>query len=71
MHSNTNMALGGSSPPTCPDHDRVIGGSNLGASMATSPDDIAMMALDLANWRAPLLAYLLEEVLPPERTEAR
>ena len=33
--------------------------------------DIAMMALDPADWRAPLLAYLLEEVLPPKRTEVR
>ena len=30
-----------------------------------------MVALDQVDWRAPLLAYLLEEVLPPERTEAR
>ena len=33
--------------------------------------DIAVMALDLADWRAPLLVYVLEEVLPPERTEVR
>ena len=54
----------------CPDPDRALGVSDLGASMATSPDDITMMALDPADWRAPLLAYLLKEVLPPERTEA-
>ena len=39
--------------------------------MTTSPIDIAVVALDQANWRAPLLAYLLEEILPPERTKAR
>ena len=39
--------------------------------MTTSPTDVAVVALDQANWRALLLAYLLEEVLPPERTEAR
>ena len=39
--------------------------------MTTSPIDIAVVALDQANWRALLLAYLLEEILPPERTEAR
>jgi len=39
--------------------------------MATSPVDITMMALDPIDWRAPLLTYLLEEVLPPERTKAR
>ena len=38
--------------------------------MATSLGDITMMALDPVDWRAPLLAYLLEEVLPPKRTEA-
>ena len=70
-HSNTNLVPGGSTPPTCPNPDQVLGGSNLGASMSTSPTDIAMMALDLVDWRAPLLAYLLEEVLPPERTKAR
>ena len=55
----------------CPDPDQVLGGSDLGASMTTSPADVAMVALDQANWRAPLLAYLLEEILPPERTEVR
>ena len=71
MCSNTNLALRGSNLSTCPDPDRVLGGFNLGASMAMSPGDIAMMALDLIDWRAPLLAYFLEEVLPLERTEAR
>ena len=70
MRSNTNIALGGSEPLTCPGPDRVLGGSNLSASMATSLGEITVMALDLVNWRAPLLTYLLEEVLPPKRTEA-
>ena len=47
--SNTNLALGGSDPPTCPDPDQVLEGSDLGASMATSPGDIAVMAFDLAD----------------------
>ena len=39
--------------------------------MTTSPADIAVLALDQTDWRAPLLAYLLEEVLLPKRTEAQ
>ena len=70
MHSNTNVTRGGSDLQTCPDPDQVLGGSDVGAFMATSPADITIMALDPVNWRAPLLAYLLEEVLPPERTKA-
>ena len=38
--------------------------------IATSIGDTAMMTLDLADWRALLLAYILEEVLPLEKTEA-
>ena len=70
MHSNTNLALGGSNPPTCPDPDRALRGSDLGASMEMLPYDITMMALNPVDWRAPLLSYLLEEVLPLERTKA-
>ena len=47
------------------------GGSDPSASMTTSPTDVAILALDQTDWRAPLLAYLLEEVLPIERTKAR
>ena len=39
--------------------------------MMTSPTNITVVALDQAVWRAPLLAYLLKEILPPKRTEAR
>ena len=39
--------------------------------MTTSPNDVTVVALNQADWRAPLLAYLLEEILPPERTEAQ
>ena len=46
MCSNTNLAHGGSDLPTCPAPNRVLGGSNLGASMTMSPGDITMMALD-------------------------
>ena len=49
----------------------MLGGSDPSASVTASPTDVAMVALDQADWRAPLLAYLLEEVLPPERTKAR
>ena len=36
----------------------------------TPPADVVVVALDQADWRAPLLAYLLKEVLPPKRTKA-
>ena len=39
--------------------------------MTTSPANVTILALDQTDWRAPLLAYLLEEVLSPERTEAQ
>ena len=39
--------------------------------MTTSPTNVAVLALNQTDWRVPLLAYLLEEVLSPERTEAR
>ena len=56
---------------THPNANLALRGSDLGASMMTSPIDVALVALDEADWRAPLLTYLLEEILPPERTEAR
>ena len=58
--------LGGSDPDAKP----ALGGSDPSASMTTSPVDIAVLALDQTDWRALLLAYLLEEVLLPKRTEA-
>ena len=48
-HSDTNLALGGSDFPMCPDPDQVLGGSNLGASMTILPADIAIMLLDLID----------------------
>ena len=54
-----------------PNASLVLGGSDPSASVMALPADVAVMALDQTDWRAPLLAYLLEEVLPPERTEAR
>ena len=55
-HTNANLGLEG---------------SDLGASMMTSPTDVIVVALDRTNWTALLLSYLLEEILPLERTEAR
>ena len=49
----------------------ALGGSNPSASMTTSPADVAILALDQIDWRAPLLTYLLKEVLLPKRTKAR
>ena len=49
MHCDTNLALGGTDLPMCPDPDQVLGGSNPGTFMATSPADIIMMALDPVN----------------------
>ena len=48
-HSNTNLAPGGSDLPTCPNPAKVLGGSDLGAFMATSLADITIMALDLVD----------------------
>ena len=59
--------IGGSDPNAKP----ALGGSDPSTSMMTSPTNITILALDQTDWRVPLLAYLLEEVLPPERTEAR
>ena len=39
--------------------------------MMTSPANVAVLALDQTDWRVPLLAYLLEEVLLPKRNEVR
>jgi len=59
-------APGGSDPNAKP----ALGGFDPSTSMMTSPTNVVVLALDQTNWRASLLAYLLEEVLPPERTEA-
>ena len=61
------LALKGSDPNAKP----ALGGSDPSTSMTTSPANVAVLALDQTDWRASLLAYLLEEVLPPERTESR
>ena len=60
-------ALGGSDPNAKP----ALGGSDPSYSMTTSPANVVVLALDQTDWRVSLLSYLLEEVLPPERTEAR
>ena len=56
---------------THPDSQPALGVSDPSTSITMSPADVAVLALDQTDWRAPLLAYLLEELLPPERTEAR
>ena len=55
---------------THPDANPALGGSDPSASMTMSPDDVTVLALDETDWRVPLLTYLLEEFLPPKRTEA-
>ena len=64
-HPDAQPALGGSDPDAQP----TPGGSD--PSTSTSPANVAVLALDQNDWRVPLLTYLLEEVLPPERTKAR
>ena len=54
-----------------PDAKPALGGSDPSTPMTTSPANVAILALDQTDWRALLLTYLLEEILPPERTEAR
>ena len=54
---------------THPDAQPALGGSD--PSTSTPSVNVAVLALDQTDWRVPLLAYLLEEVLPPERTKAR
>ena len=60
-----------SSIQTHPDAQPALGGSDPSTSMTTSPANVVVLALDQADWRVSLLAYLLKEVLPPKRTEAR
>jgi uncharacterized protein YigE (DUF2233 family) len=49
--------------------DQGLGGPNcLAMEVVTSAADAAVTDPD---WRAPLLAYRLDEVLPPNRTEAQ
>ncbi|XP_034570124.1 uncharacterized protein [Setaria viridis] len=57
--------------PTQSQSDCVLRGSDPDAPMATSPRSTDVMVHDPTNWRASLLAYILEEVLPLERIEAR
>ncbi|XP_012704571.1 uncharacterized protein LOC105915185 [Setaria italica] len=70
MWPDPDRVFGGSNAPTRPDPDKALGGSIPDASMATSPSGTTVMALDPADCRVPLLAYILEVVLPLERTEA-
>ena len=64
---DAQSALGGSDPNAKP----ALGGSDPSTSITMSPADVTVLALDQTDWRVPLLAYLLEEVLPPKRTKAR
>ncbi|XP_066342003.1 uncharacterized protein [Miscanthus floridulus] len=56
---------------TRPDADPALRGSDPSTSVTTSPADVTMVALDQTDWRASLLAYHHEEILPPKRTKAR
>ena len=49
MHSNTNLARRDSNLPMCPNPNQVLGGSDPSAFLATSPTDVAIMALDLVD----------------------
>ena len=71
MRPDPDRALGGSDASMWPDPDQALGGSDPDASMVTLLDDTTMMAQNPADWRASLLAYLLKDILPLERTEAR
>ena len=57
--------LGGSDPDAQP----VPRGSD--PSTSTPPASVAVLAPGQTDWRVPILAYILEDVLPPERMEAR
>ena len=77
-HPDAQLALGGSNPNakpapggSDPNAKPALGCSNPSTSMTTALANVAVLALDQTNWRALLLAYLLEEVLSPERTKAR
>ena len=58
LHESSSRILEGSIQ-THPDADPTLGGFNPSASVTTSPIDVAVLALDQADWGAPLLAYLL------------
>ena len=66
-HPDTRPAPGGFDPGAKP----TLVDSDPSTSMTASPADVAVLALDQTDWRAPLLTYLLEEVLSLKRTEAR
>jgi len=71
LRLNPDQALGGSDALTRSDPDQAPGGSGPDIPIAKSTGDTAVMTLDPADWRAPLLAYILKEVLPLEKTETR
>ncbi|XP_066308052.1 uncharacterized protein [Miscanthus floridulus] len=52
------------------DAKSALEGSDPSASMMMSPPNVAVLALDQTDWQEPVLAYLLEKVLPPKRTKA-
>ena len=66
-HPDAQPTLRDSDPNTKP----ALGGSDPSTSMTTSPANVAVLALNQTDSRVPLLAYLLEEFLLPERTKAR
>ena len=64
-HPDDQPTLKGSDP----DAQLVPEGSD--SSTSTSPASVVVLAPGQTDWGVPILAYILEEVLPPERTEAR
>ncbi|XP_066323277.1 uncharacterized protein [Miscanthus floridulus] len=63
--SDAQLVLGGSDPNAQP------APRGFDPSTSTPPTSIAILTPGQTDWRVPLLAYILKEVLLPERTEAR
>ncbi|XP_066347542.1 uncharacterized protein [Miscanthus floridulus] len=77
-HPDAQLALESSDPDAKlapggfdPNAKSTLGGFGPSTSTMTPPANVTVLVLDQTNWQAPLVVYLLEEALPPKRTEAR